>query len=284
MGLEVKILSAGACSHPEFVVIKGGRFGAARFPSMFAVIQHPSEGVILFDTGYSQRFFEASRRWPYKLYAWTTPVELPDNEQALPQLDALGIQPSDVSAIVCSHFHADHVAGLGDFPEARFIFLESAWEAVSDRSGFSALLRGFLPDLIPADFEDRAQPIPDVAMVPLKSGHPLRPLGRGFDLFGDKKLTIVGLPGHAAGQIGLHVVPDEGPPVFLVADACWRSRAVREQRMPHPITSLLFESRGRYADTLGALGAIAAAHPEIDLVPSHCDEVYARHIKAETTE
>ena len=52
-----------------------------------------------------------------------------------------------------SPFIADHVCGLGDFPAARFVFLRDAYDDVRNRRGLGAVTAGFLPDLIPADFD-----------------------------------------------------------------------------------------------------------------------------------
>ena len=54
--VSLRLLEAGYCRVPEFLSIRGGSLRPVRFPASVAVIEHPREGVILFDTGYSPRF------------------------------------------------------------------------------------------------------------------------------------------------------------------------------------------------------------------------------------
>ena len=98
---------------------RGAPWRTVRFPSGFAFLHHASEGAVLFDTGYSARFHSETRGFPGSLYAHMTPVHLEDAETAQSQLAAAGISASDVRHVVLSHFHADHIAGLRDFPAAR---------------------------------------------------------------------------------------------------------------------------------------------------------------------
>ncbi len=53
-----------------------------------------------------------------------------DPEQpALRQISRLGLDPADVSDIICTHLDRDHAGGLGDFPEARVHVLAAEREA-----------------------------------------------------------------------------------------------------------------------------------------------------------
>jgi hypothetical protein len=62
---------------------------------------------------------------------------------------------------------------------------------------------------------------------------------------------------------------------FLVADACWTSRAYRERRPPHFITRLILDDWGQYRATLDDLHAFAGRHPDVRIVPCHCAEAHA---------
>ncbi len=264
---------AGSCVHPQHVVLRDWKFSKLRFPAMFAVLEHPTRGVVLYDTGYSEHFCQETERWPGRLYGIVTPVELPPQASALAHLARRGIGADDVRAIICSHFHADHVSALADFPKARFLCLPDAWRAVCGLRGLRGVLKGFLPGLIPHDFESRFTPLDPSATRPLPSE--CAPFTEGLDLFGDESVYGVPLPGHAAGQLGLFVPGDERS-TLLVADACWTSRSYREQIMPSQVTRLLFDDYGVYGHTLARLSELAERSPQIQIVPSHCDEVLSR--------
>src|SRR5260370_164781 len=72
-----------------------------------------------------------------------------------------GLCAADLKCIILSHFHADHISGLQDFPAARIIVTREAYDAVASRRGFGALRRGFIPALLPADFQQRARFLDD---------------------------------------------------------------------------------------------------------------------------
>jgi hypothetical protein len=139
--VTIELLKVGHCFHPEAVVIRGGSWRAQQFPAIVALLKHPSQGYMLFDTGYAKHFIQATTPFPQRLYRWVTPMHLCDKENLLHQLAQRGIAPEDIKHIFISHFHADHIAGLLDFPQARYICSKVALQSVMQRSG----IRGLCP-------------------------------------------------------------------------------------------------------------------------------------------
>lgn len=256
---------AGLCRHPEGMVVRGAPWRPADFPALFAVVRHPTHGITLFDTGYSERFAAETHPFPARLYRWLTPVALAPGETAVEQLRAESVRPEDVRRIVISHFHADHVAGLRDFPNAEFIATREALAAVQGHGTLKTLLKGFLPGLLPDDFADRARLLERSAFTDA-----LGPFA-AHDLFGDGAVQLVSLPGHAAGQVGL-LVRGETKRVLLAADAAWTTASFRERRPPMRIADLIAQAPRTAEQTLMALHALSIADPELDIVPSHCRE------------
>lgn len=273
--LDLRLLEAGSCSHPERIVRRRGRWAPIRFPATVGVLRHPDRGWILFDAGYSPRFFELTRRWPWRLYRWVTPVRCGPRDPAVVQLRALGIDPDDVALIVVSHAHADHVGGLRDFPRAQFACLRAALEDDFRRRGAWASLRsGRLPGLFPDDFEERTSWIEN---APTRDpGEGLRPYDRAFDLLGDGSLLGVDLSGHAPGQLGLALRTPAGREVFLVADACWHHRTVTHLELPHGVARLLTWDHRRYLGEIRRLHELSRRRTDLEIVPSHCAATLAR--------
>ncbi len=178
--VRVTILRAGHCTCPEHIAIRGGRWRNIRFPAMFALIEHPRFGPMLFDTGYSERFFQETRSFPNRLYRLATPVTLDERQTAQAQLTARGLRPADIERVFISHFHADHIAALADFPNARYVYLPTGFEAIRARRGWSALAHAFLPGLLPSDFTERASPVDMAAPRPLPTE--CAPFARGFPI------------------------------------------------------------------------------------------------------
>jgi len=237
---------------------------------MVAVLEHRRRGIVLFDTGYSLRFYEQTQKWPERAYALVTPVAISSEQTVVHQLQQQGIRATDVRTIILSHFHADHIGGATDFPRASFVYQRSAWDAVRHLGRLRSTQAGFLRGLLPADFEARSAAVAQDALFDGVNGLPFR----GCDLFGDASAFLIDLPGHARGHSGLYVHAEERD-YFLVGDACWVSRAFRENQMPHVLTALIMDSRSKYRSTLLALHDIAARRPELRIVPCHCAEAYA---------
>ena len=278
--MKITILHAGYCTAPEHIAIQGGAWKHIHFPAMFAVLEHPRFGPMLFDTGYSQRFFDATRNFPYRLYRWMTPVTLREEELAIHQLSTFNIKPSDITRIFISHFHADHIAALDAFTCSRYIYLPHAYEFVRQKRGLDALTRAFLPGLIPHNFDERSSPVDMNAAIPLPPEY--APFTRGYDLLGDESVIAVELPGHAIGQMGL-IVRDEARTYFFVADAAWQGRSVTENRQPHPLANLIFADPKAYRTTLADLHTYHKSHPDVEVIPSHCEETLRRCVAPSST-
>jgi len=279
MSVTVTLLSAGHCTQSERVLFRGGEHKTVRFPAMFALFEHPTRGPILFDTGYSLRFFDETQRFPNRLYAWATPVHLSEEETAVRTLARRGIGARDVQYLILSHFHADHIGAVRDFPKTKYIYSGSCFEAVHRRRGLRAVLAGFLAGLLPPDFTERSLHVEAMQMrrLPPECG----PFEQGIDLFGDQSVMAVALPGHTVGQIGVFVRTAVGTEYFLIADACWHSRAFRERILPSSVARFVTASWRDYKRTLDQVHQLHCSNPTIRIIPSHCTEVHQRFVSAE---
>ncbi len=272
MTVQLHILDTGYTETIEGAIIKGGRLRKVVCHALVGLLLHPEHGPILFDTGYAPRIFLASKRFPYRLYRWITPLHVKRKGAVVSQLPSFGLTPDDIKYIIISHFHADHIAGLRDFPRAQLIATSSGYEDVAPRRGWRALQRAFLPDLMPIDFARRA------ILLPAFIGRALPGLGPTHSLFNDPSLRLVTLPGHAHGQIGMLLDTTEGQ-VLLAADGCWMQRQIREQRPPHPITGIIVDDMNAVRSTINNLHTFAEACPDVRIIPCHCPEAYRREVR-----
>ncbi|KEQ27763.1 MBL fold metallo-hydrolase [Paenibacillus tyrfis] len=273
--VKLRLFAAGYCTHPEWVTLRGGSLRSCHIPAIFACIKHPVFGAIVVDTGYSERFIRETNRLPERLYRMITPVVFREEESAVRQLAACGVTPEQVQTVIVTHFHADHVAGLRDFPNATFLYVPEAYNAVKSLRGLAALRRAYLPGLLPESFERRSQPILRDRKVELPADFPF---SYGIDVMGDGSLLAVDLPGHADGQIGL-LLSTERHDYLLCADAAWSSRAIRENRPPHPLAGLIMPDRRQYRDSFERLVRLHERYPTLRIVPSHCPEIWGKWIR-----
>lgn len=269
MKVKLDLMIGGSCYHPHAITIKKGLWKIGEFPAIFALIVHPKLGNILFDTGYSERFFKETRSFPFRLYRLVTKVAIKEN--ALNQLQDKGILSETIKYILISHFHADHIGGLKDFPKAKFFCLKKSYEKLKNKKKFSALIRGFLAGLLPDDFDDRVMDVEE--RVKVKLTNELYPFADAFDLFGDQSLLAVKLPGHAEGQMGVLVRNEDDKYVFLIGDASWSTEAYERNLLPSFLANIVIEDLATYKKTLFDLHSLHYHNPEILIIPSHCQKI-----------
>lgn len=264
---EWELLEAGHCVHPQRAVRQGGSWHRCEFPALVAVLRHPQRGYLLFDTGYSDAFLQATARFPERLYRWVTPVSLGAGQSVRAQLQQRGIDASEIGLVVLSHLHGDHVGGVLDFPGVPLMCSRAAWQDQAARGRLRALSVGLLPALT-RDAAPRMRWLESLREVDLPP--PFDRFGKGRDVLGDRSLLAVPLPGHAVGQHGLLFHGSDGRPVFLVADAAWSSAAVRDGVPPPRLVTALLGNTACYRQTLQHLQQVALQVNDLQLVPSHC--------------
>ena len=169
-------------------------------------IEHP-EGVIVVDTGETARVSEPGYfpRWqPFFRFAVREQVQ-PEQEIG-PQLEQLGILPSDVRRVVMTHLHTDHAGGLHHFPDNEILVSRAELDYAA---GLLGRLRGYPNKRWPAWFRPTLVDLPAIRFGPFPASMPLTEAG---------DVTLVAVPGHTPGQLAV-VVEDGDPRSFSQAIA-----------------------------------------------------------------
>jgi glyoxylase-like metal-dependent hydrolase (beta-lactamase superfamily II) len=211
-------------------------------------IEHP-EGLIVVDTGETARTSERDYfpRWHpffrFGLREWIAP-----QEEIGPRLRELGLDPGDVRWVVLTHLHTDHAGGLHHFPHAEILVSRGD---LDDASGRGGRLRGYPNRRLPRWFDPTV-----VELAPTPYG----PFPESLALTGAGDVTIVPLPGHTPGQIGV-VVQDGDHAVLLAGDASYTEelmvRGIVDGPSPEDAVARLTHRRIR---------ELAAATPTVYLV------------------
>lgn len=109
-------------------------------------------GLVMFDTGLNStrlvddaqaRTLFVNDKFP------APPIVLPEHE-LLPQLAAIGVAPDDVSQVILSHAHSDHVGYLRHFRRARVVIQRLEYEAAFSAEGRA---RFYFPDIDAPDID-----------------------------------------------------------------------------------------------------------------------------------
>lgn len=260
----VHAFSAGSVRHREAIVHRGGSWRQLEIPARIGVIEHTA-GPILFDLGYHPSLRQRLRGLS-RLYHRLVPWRCRPDQTAAAALARLGYAPDDLQFILVSHFHADHIAGLVDFPRARVVASTTAWRALQERSSVSLARHGYFRELLPADLAGRLQLVdpPDPGPTLEESA---------LDLLGDETLGVVSLPGHAPGQVGLWARPRTGREVLFVADATFSRAGVDTGTLPSaPFVRLAYDDADAARGTLDTVRRWHGEHPSMHLVSAHAWE------------
>lgn len=260
--LTIEFFSSGYCiSHANIADPINGR-GKAHFHAAWALLHHPEMGYMMFDTGYTKLFNNATNPFPERFYRWLTPCVLDEKDTALEILKRKGISPNEIKYIIISHFHADHIAGLKDFPNATFLSSKDAYNQVVELKGFRAISKAILHELIPENIDSRIKFIEDISTKSIdKSGLEV------YDLFDKGILKLISLPGHAKGMLGFWANH------FLYAtDASWSYETFEKKILPKKIVKLFFDSWQDFLDSQQKLRIFKEQNPETKILFTHCPE------------
>ncbi|MDQ0174825.1 MBL fold metallo-hydrolase [Bacillus chungangensis] len=267
---DLTVLNAGFYHASLDGLKKGSQKEKIWGPALFYLIKHPKQGYFLFDTGYSTRFFDVTRFFPYRLLRIVTPVRVTEKENASVQLKNMNIHPDEVTVIL-SHMHVDHVGGIHDFPRSRIIVSKREWE-FTRRSSLSLIKHGYIKALFNQIDSNNIQTID----FEQSSRYGLFQQSR--DLLGDESLILVPLPGHSIGQMGLLI---NGPDhrYFLAADAVYVRGNYRENKAGSWVSRFAHYNHIQYENLFPLLNGLEKENSNLIILPSHDLDIYQQYVE-----
>jgi glyoxylase-like metal-dependent hydrolase (beta-lactamase superfamily II) len=251
---------------PERLMLQGGRWASCVLNVRYGLFISAGAGPVLIDTGYTEHALAGpGRSLGLRVYGRMLRPKLAAENQPGPFLARFGLRPEDISRVVVTHLHADHISGLALFRKARFLASAAAVDAFRAATPFGNLRHGVFAELLPPDFADRLDLIEATAAVQ----PPLLPLAVdgapiGRDLLGDGSLVAVPLPGHADGHFGL-VFPLLQRPLFYAVDAQWLMAALPAPRRPGFPSSVIAADRVALARSSALVDGFARAGGDVVL-------------------
>jgi glyoxylase-like metal-dependent hydrolase (beta-lactamase superfamily II) len=217
-------------------------------------IEH-RDGVILVDAGASVSLKRLPRWHPY--FRLGVHFDVEPEEEAGPQLRAIGIGSADVRRVVLTHLHIDHDGGLCGFPTSEIIVSPGE---LARASGIAGRMRGYLPQRWPKNFDPKPLAL---------DGGPYGPFARSKRLTADGAIVAVATPGHTPDHFSV-IVENGDSAIFIAGDASYN-----EATMLAGTIDGVSKDEAEAAATLAAIQAFAAAKTTIYLT-AHETEVARR--------
>jgi glyoxylase-like metal-dependent hydrolase (beta-lactamase superfamily II) len=244
---------AGALALPRTGLQLIHRGGWDWLPIPAFLVEHPSAGPILIDTGLHPSCATSPIGNMGQAARLLYHIRM-DHDQALRfQLPERGVEPADIRVVVMTHLHVDHASGVSEFPEATFVVDRREWSAAAE----GGAMRGYHSRQFDHAFDWR---LLDYAADPVES---FAGFAQSLDVFGDGSVRVVSTPGHTLGHQSV-VVRTSGGEVIVVGDAAYTERGLRGETMPFRI-----EDEHRYSRSLKEIRRYLEQTPAAVAIPGH---------------
>lgn len=173
-----------------------------QYPIACFLIEHP-KGLILVDTGWHKRVRTEEHK-ELGLQRLIHRATLPKGQSIDEQLSKRRILPGDLDYVLLTHLHSDHVSGVRQVKDAKYIFA-SREEILESNKRVMRYLQKLWNDIDLTCFEFDQTGI--------------GPSGQSYDLFGDKTVQLIHAPGHSVGLFMVKVMNSAGEYILITSDA-----------------------------------------------------------------
>jgi N-acyl homoserine lactone hydrolase len=191
------------------------------------VLEH-ERGLVLFDTGQDRASVTDADYFPRGIlrfaYSRLARFDIGEGDTLTRQLAAIGYDIADVTTVIISHLHQDHIGGLPELGHAEILVSSDEWKSLS-------LPRPAMRGLLTKHIDLPGLRWRRIDLSPLGTSD-LSPFTSGLDLFGDGSLVILPTPGHTPGSISLLVRRPEQLPLLLIGDLSYDNDLMERGDVP----------------------------------------------------
>ena len=250
--VDIKAVLAGKMYSSAGLAYRGGNLLEQRIFNMGAILVEHPKGKLLFDTGFGSTVAEQFKSTPW-LMQKTARFEREPTVAA--QLVTAGIPQNELTGVVLTHAHWDHVSGLVDLPDVPVLVPQSELDFINSGNAATALAR----EIGTKNYQTYAF-----------DGAPYLGFEHSHDFFGDGSVVAVPAPGHTPGSIFVFINTSDGKHYVLVGDTAWQSEGVDlPAEKPWLARNLVDNDAAEVRGLLVRLHQLKQAMPDLIVIPAH---------------
>ena len=222
------------------------------YPVPLFLVEHPSEGPFLIDTGYDPSVETDPARTLGFLFGKVAMKHRLAERDVLDEVRDRGVDPASVALVVATHLHLDHVSASGRWPQATFV-VDRAEREAAKASGPGPYVKPHLATIEHWREIDFAGP----------DAQPFESFSRTVDLFGDGLVRLVSSAGHSAGHISV-LLQLRDRHALILGDSAMSSAELTER-----VVDGIIPDQDGYLRSGDETRAFMRDHPDTLAIPSH---------------
>lgn len=220
----------------------------------FHVLKHPERGTFIVDTGVEKALRDAPEKAALRGMV-ASYMNIERFKFHMPLGDWLAKQPAPLAGVFFTHIHLDHITGLPDVPRGTPLY------AGPGETSERAFLNLFVKPNVDRAFEGQSE-LREWGFTPDPDGR----FAGLIDVFGDRSLWAIHMPGHTPGSTAYLARTPDGP-VLMTGDTCHTTWGWNHDVEPGSFTS----DHTANADSLARLRRLVREHPAISVRLGHQD-------------
>jgi N-acyl homoserine lactone hydrolase len=233
-----------------------GDDGTVEIPIGAFLLEHPSAGKLLIDTGFHPSVAVDPKQNLGRLNARAFRPTMQPSDAVPAQLRARGIEPREIATVLMTHLHADHASGISEFPGATFLVSQEEWDEATTVA--RPATHGYVRRQFDHAFDYRTI---DFGADPGIDS--FATFGRAVDVFGDGSVRLVFTPGHTLGHMSV-VLRLSGRDALIAADAIYSRHTFETGHKPYRM-----EDEHLFERSLREIQLYAEQTPDALIVPGH---------------